>query len=242
MATTWLITREAEDARSERDAWHSRGVSAVIVPCVETKLLPWPWPTTAAVGVREFQLTLFTSRRAVASWSASGRPALDVIAALSPATSEALEHEHTTPTLTAEGGAVSLAEAVLTWWTAHHRPPTQVRYPTSEAGLHSPEQAEALRLLAKLGEVDRRVAYGVFPPANLRSSLEHTARGDWAISFASPSAVHHFFGSGAALEHAPSRVSCHGASTERAWNLARREGWPLAVNSREFPLTPKVAS
>lgn len=241
MATTWLITREGDDARSERDGWTSRGIDAVLVPCVETKLRPWPWPITETptrVRERGYQLTFFTSRRAVASWSASGRPALDVVAALSTATSEALEHEHTTPTLTAEGGAVALAQAVSTWWPTQPRPPTQVRYPTSDAGLHSPEQAEALRLLAKFCEVDRRIAYDVFAPAELRASLERCARGDWAISFASPSAVHHFFASGASFEHAPGRVTCHGGSTQRAWNAARPEGWPLA----EFPLTTKVTS
>ena len=238
VATTWLITREGDDARSEREAWTSRGIDAVLVPCVETQLRPWPWPAAETAH----HLTFFTSRRAVASWSTSARPPLDVVAALSPSTARALEAERTTPTITAAGGAVSLAEAVLGWWTAQHKPPTRVRYPTSDAGLQSPEQTDALRLLAKLGEIDRRIAYGVFPPADLRSSLERGARGDWAISFASPSAVHHFFASGAAFERAPSRVTCHGDSTERAWNVARPEGWPVAVNSSAFPLTTQVAS
>ncbi|MDP1826982.1 MAG: uroporphyrinogen-III synthase [Archangium sp.] len=268
METTWLITREADDARSERDAFLSRGERAVIVPCVETKLLEWPWsegespsPCEAGGGQvggtpalevspspqpsprsrRERELTFFTSRRAVASWSKTHAP-LNEVAALSPATSTALEAEHITPTITAEGGVVSLAEAVLAWWTARGTPRTLIRYPTSDAGLRSPEQTEALNLLRRVGEVDRRVVYVVAPPPNLRAALEQSTQGAWAISFASPSAVQHFFASGAAIARAPSRVACLGAATERAWNTARREGWPQAVNSREFPPTPKVTS
>lgn len=239
MPTTWLITREADDARSEREAWSARGVEALCVPCLETRLLPWPWSSPLP---ERSPLWFFTSRRSVESWCAAGRPALQDVAALSPATAEALKRAGVTPALTAEGGAASLAEQVLSWWTSRGSPPTQVCYPTSSAGLHSAEQAEAVRLLSKLGEVDRRLVYDVSAPAGLRDSLEQAARGDWALSFASPSAVQHFFAAGAAFTRPPLLVACLGASTGRAWNRARPQGWPDAVSSREFSSHPEVTS
>jgi uroporphyrinogen-III synthase len=235
VATTWLITREADDARSEREA---RGERSIVVPCVETKILPWPYlPPPAQRGEgRGEGLTFFTSRRAVASWLASRAP-LGEVASLSPATTDALKQSGITPAITSDGGVVSLAEAVVRVSRA-----TRIRYPTSDAGLRSPEQAEALRLLEKLGEVDRRVAYEVAAPAGLREALQAATRDDWSVSFASPSAVHHFFASNAVISRAPRDVACLGASTERAWNLARPEGWPPAVNSRASSPTTKVAS
>ena len=229
MSTTWLITREADDARAERDA---HGEGALVVPCVETKLLAWPWPASKK------NLTCFTSRRAVSAWVAAGKPTLGNVAALAPSTSAALEAAGLQPAITAEAGVVSLAEAVITW----AKGPLSIRYPTSDLGLESPEQTHALELLAKAGTVDRQVVYEIAAPANLRESLERSARGEWGISFASPSAVQHFFGSGAVLEQAPVRVACLGAATERAWNGARPAGWPLAFNSREVSPHPEVAS
>ncbi len=230
MATTWLITREADDARAEREA---RGAASIVVPCVETKLLPWPYKPGSGST-----LTFFTSRRSVASWVAAGKPPLDDVAALKPATSTMLEAEGLTPAITSEGGVVSLAEKVLAWAAG----PLTIRYPTSDLGLKSPEQARALELLQKAGTVDRRAVYEITAPSNLREALERSARGEWAISFASPSAVQHFFGSGAVLEQAPVRVACLGAATERAWNSARPAGWPQAVNTREAPTHPEAQS
>ena len=229
MPTTWLITREADDAHSELAAL---GEGAIAVPCVETKLLAWAWPASKK------SLTFFTSRRAVSAWVASGKPTLGNVAALKPATSSALEAEGVAPAVTSEGGVVSLAQAVIAW----AKGPLTIHYPTSDLGLKSPEQAQALEFLARAGTVDRQMVYEITAPSKLRESLERSARGEWAISFASPSAVHHFFGSGAVLEQAPVRVACLGAATERAWNSARPAGWPLAFNSRETFTHPEVAS
>lgn len=238
MATTWLITREADDAREEREAWSARGVNTVSVPCVETLSLPWPW----AGGEEAHRVTFFTSRRAVASWIAAGKPPLGAVAALAPATAEALRAEGVTPTVTADGGVIALARNLLAWWSARGCPPTQVHYPTSNAGLHAPEQAEALRLLSKLVEVDRQLAYEVRAPEGLKAALERAVEGDWAISFSSPSAVHHFLAAGAALARPPAEVACRGGSTRRAWNSARPAGWPEAVRSTEVSSHPEVAS
>lgn len=239
VATTWLLTRESDDAKE----------NAILVPCVKTTLLPWPWPPSS-LPARQFRhprsaaadgLTLFTSRRAVDSWVASARPTLNEVAALRPATSSALEQEGVTPLITSPSGVVGLAEAVRAWWISSGKPPLHLRYPTSEAGLRSAEQAEALSVLSEMGEVDRRLAYSVTAPQGLKESLERAARGDWSISFASPSAVEHFFASGAVIAGAPLEVICLGASTQRTWNTARPVGWPAAINSRESSHTEEVA-
>ncbi len=225
MATTWLLTRENDEPRAD----------AIVVPCVETRLLEWPFPLSPAaerVGVRGCELTLFTSPRAVAAWAAT-KPQLDKVAAVGPATSSALEKCGVTPDLTAEGGVVALAHAIRAWCSF----PVHFRYPTSNAGLDSPEQAEAIDLLSGIGKVDRQVAYEVTAPAGLRESLEGATKGDWAISFASPSAVHHFFAARPVITSAPKEAACLGASTVRAWNNGRPKDWPEAS-----PLTEKVAS
>jgi uroporphyrinogen-III synthase len=218
---TWLITREAEDARDERDTLEARGLQVVCVPCVETSSLPWPWPDAGDEVV-----TFFTSRRAVTSWLEAGRPSLGAVAAVAPATAEALEAAGVKPEVREAGGVVALAQAVLSWWRARGCPRTRVHYPTSNAGLHAPEQSEALRLLSKLVEVDRQLAYEVRAPEGLQQQLEAAARGAWAVTFSSPSAVHHFFSAGARIAHPPVEVQCRGGSTRRAWNKARPEGWP----------------
>lgn len=226
MATTWVITRETP----EPEEGEPRLPNAILVPCLETKLLPWPWASS------HDEVTLFTSRRAVAAWTSAGRPALGTTAALFPATSRALEREGLAPAITSESGAVGLARALERWWIAQGKPRLHVRYPTSDAGLHSDEQEEALRVLTGLGSVDRRVVYLVTAPAQLRQSLERAAKGDWSISFASPSAIQHFFAAHPVIETAPSLVACRGASTERAWNELRPESWPSAVSASDvFP-------
>ncbi|MDP2273891.1 MAG: uroporphyrinogen-III synthase [Archangium sp.] len=227
MATTWLLTRETDEPRAD----------AIVVPCVETKVLPWPFSARSApgerVGVRGCELTLFTSAKSVAAWVGSNRPPLQKVAALRPATSSELEKHGITPDITAEGGVVALAHAIRAWCNF----PVHFRYPTSNAGLDSPEQAEAIDLLSGIGKVDRRVAYEVTAPAGLRESLQGATKGDWAISFASPSAVHHFFAARAVITSAPKEAACLGASTVRAWNDRRPKDWPEAS-----PLTEKVAS
>jgi hypothetical protein len=274
VATTWLITRETEDAQDVREA------RSIFVPCVETKLLPWPWaplagsmevalgtvlsersrgrasgPSDQARGATaapsgctsdaaaprlrsertgsEFpiSITLFTSQRSVAAWVASGRPELGLSAALRPSTSKALEREGVAPGITSETGVVGLAERVEDWWIQQGRPALTIRYPTSDVGLQSAEQREAVQVLATLGSVDRRIAYQVTAPPLLRETLERVTKEDWSISFASPSAISNFFAAHAVIPRPPTQVACRGASTERAWNEARPESWPAAITT-----------
>lgn len=224
VSLTWLITREAEDASAERDALLARGHAPVVVPCVETVSLEWPWAHAATPSAR--LVTLFTSRRSVEAWVAAGKPALGEVAAIAPATAEALLAEGVAPTVSASGGVLALSQQVLAWWQAQGAPRTTLRYPTSNAGLHAPEQVQAVRILSKLLEVDRQLAYEVRAPDGLKAALERAAVGDWAVSFSSPSAVNHFFSVGAAFTAPPRQVECRGGSTRRAWHERRPAGWP----------------
>lgn len=233
MPTPWLITREADDARVDREVFDARGVPVIEVPCVETRWRAWPW--SSADG-----LTLFTSRRAVSAWERAGKPGLADVAAVSPSTSRALEELGVTPSLAIEGGVVPLAEAIVARWHALGRPATQVRYPTSGAGLTAPEQQRALELLSALGPVARQVVYEVQPPRGLAQALDAATRFDWAITFASPSAVSHFFAAVSA-PRPPRHVVCVGRSTARAWNELRPASWPGAVVSSDLRSTiPEV--
>lgn len=239
LVTTWLITREAEDAREERESLSARGLDSVTVPCVETVSLPWPWSTPAQGRT----LTFFTSRRSVLSWLAAGKPALGDAAAIAPATAQLLHEEGVTPVVESEGGVIPLSQKLLTWWRGVGCPALTVRYPTSNAGIHAPEQAEAVRLLSKLVEVDRQLAYEVRAPEGLRESLERATRAEWAVTFASPSAVKHFLFAGSAIARAPEQVICRGGSTRRAWNTARPAGWPEAHAATDVhPSHPEVHS
>lgn len=228
--TTWLLTREADDARVDREVLDARGVPVVEVPCVETAWRAWPWSSPA------LDVTFFTSRRAVEAWVRAGRPPLHEVVAVSPSTSGALRALDVVPVLEVEGGVVALAEHLAARWDVLGRPPTQVRYPTSSAGPGSAEQERALQVLAQLGEVDRRVVYDVRAPPGLEAALEAATQFSWSATFASPSAVSHFF---AALDapRPPHHVVCLGQSTARAWNELRPPAWPVAIPSRDLKST-----
>lgn len=224
VSLTWLVTREADDASAEGAALRARGHAPVVVPCVETVMLEWPWANAAAPKGR--LLTLFTSRRAVEAWVSAGKPLVGEVAAIAPSTADALVAEGVTPVVAAVGGVLALAQQVLAWWQAQGAPRTTLRYPTSNAGLHAPEQVQAVRILSKLVEVDRQLAYEVRAPDGLKAALEIAAVGDWAVSFSSPSAVNHFFSVGAGFTAPPKQVECRGGSTRRAWHERRPAGWP----------------
>lgn len=225
---TWLITREADDVSADRALHLARGMAPVSVPCVETVSIEWPW---ARAPLPEGKLvTLFTSRRSVEAWRVAGKPPLGEAAAIAPVTSELLRAEGVTPVVVAKGGVIALTQAVLAWWQAQGAPRTLVRYPTSNAGIHAPEQVQAMRILSKLVEVDRQLAYEVRAPEGLKASLERAIAdgGEWGVSFASPSAVNNFFSAGATFAQPPRQVDCRGGSTRRTWHERRPEGWPEA--------------
>ncbi len=195
----WVLTRELDDAKPLAEQ-----LGLEVVPCIERVDLPWPpWPrsplvfvTSAAVARRLLSLTAPPGTR---------------FAALKPATAALLRHA----TVTAEGGAVALAEAVKAWAPAGT--PLQILYPTSDKGLEQPEQAEAVRILETVGTVHRHAVYATRAPPGLAAALARH-RGDGFVFF-SPSAVENFRAAGGEA----SRVVCVGASTLRAWGGAPPE-------------------
>lgn len=190
----WVITREVEDARQLADE-----LGLTMVPCIERVELPWPpWPKAPLV----FVTSPSVARRLLRVTAAPGTK----FAALAPATHGLLKHA----VVTAEGGAVALAEAVVEW------APSQggrlvIFYPTSDQGLQQPEQLEAVRLLETVGTVHRHVIYETRAPAGLDGALAKH-KGDGFI-FYSPSAVRNFLAAGGEA----GKVVCIGASTARAW-------------------------
>jgi len=226
--TTWLLTREAEDAVAEAEVLTRHGLKWASVPCIECVTRPWPtWPH------REGTPVLFlTSRRAAAAlphgqeWRRSGPKAL--IASTAPGTKEWLEAHGHHVDVSATGGAEGLARALALEWQARGQPEWHLRYPTSDAGLQAPEQANAVAILKTLGPVDRAVVYETKPPAGLEERLEPHLSRPYGLSFSSPSAVKAFFAAVRRGVRAPERVVCFGGSTARTWDVGRPEGWPPA--------------
>jgi uroporphyrinogen-III synthase len=174
----------------------AREFELAIVPCMERLDRPWPpWPAAPLV----FVTSAWVARRVRLLTLPRGAR----VAALRPACAAVLPEADAT----AEGGAVALARAVSAWAT----PPVEILYPTSEKGLKTPEQAEAVAMLEGLGPVHRHVLYETRAPFGLADALSQH-RGDGFVFF-SPSAVEHFLAAGGEA----SRVICVGASTARAW-------------------------
>lgn len=224
VATTWFITRERADAEADCESLRHRGLEAVPLPCVTTRLLPWPWPDAEGDT-----MTVFTSRRAVDSWLKTNTR-LTRVASTAPATSHWLRRSGIQIELETDGGAVPLAQAILS-----AKRPARLRYPTSNLGLESHEQNAAVKLLEGF-PLDRQLAYEVKPPGELVEAARALHRGDYALAFASPSAVRYFLEL-AATSPTPRHVVCFGASTARAWDRSRPQSWPGAKFTRDLHST-----
>ncbi|MEW5738698.1 MAG: uroporphyrinogen-III synthase [Myxococcota bacterium] len=224
--TTWLLTREAEDAAAEAELLSKAGVKWASVPCIEFVARPWPeWPA------REGTPVLFiTSRRAATAippgdaWRSKDAPGM--IAATAPATRAWLEAHGHPVDFWARGGAEELARTLVAAWQAQGRPSWHVRYPTSDAGFSAAEQENAVALLKTVGPVDRAVVYETKSAEGLEDRLEPFLRLPYSLTFSSPSAVKAFLAACPKGSRPADRVVCFGASTVRAWNVGRPEGWP----------------
>lgn len=225
-AHRWLVTRAAEDAEAELGALREAGLRALGVPCVAFESLPWPrWRATAGEP-----LYVLTSRRAARAWLAAGEGGA-LLAATAPQTAALLDDAAAPVLVRALGGALGLAVALRDAWRAAGEPRWALRYPTSDAGEASPEQARALDVLAAVGPVERRVVYRTKAPRGLGRALGAALREPWSVTFHSPSAVAAFLAHRPAAAPPPAHVVCVGASTARAWQARRARGWPTAVES-----------
>lgn len=218
------MTREADDTASDAAALSRAGVPWASVPCIECVLKPWPaWPVRPGTPV-----LFFSSRRAARAYPPEAAGDGSLVTAVAPSTSAWLtEHGHAVE-LTAVGGAVALAKVVVAAWEARGRPAWHVRYPTSDAGQLSAEQAQAVALLERVGPVDRAVVYETGGPAGLEERLAPWLQSAYRLSFSSPSAVKAFLAACPRGAQTPAAVVCYGASTVRAWDVGRPEGWPPA--------------
>lgn len=228
VATTWLLTREAEDAVADAELLSRAGLSWASVPCIECVSRPWPsWPQREGTPVH-----FFTSRRAAAGlpvgseWR-KGR-STGLIAAVAPSTAAWLVSRGHAVDIEGAGGAEGLARKVLLEWQARGQPSWHFRYPTSDTGLHAPEQEAAVALLKTVGPVDRAVVYETRPPGALVDSLEPYFLAPYGVTFSSPSAVKAFLAACPRGVRAPDHVICFGSSTIRAWDVGRPADWPAA--------------
>lgn len=222
----WVITREADDGRSLVDQLVVRGADARLLPCIERNARPWPaelLPATAGRTVvfvtSAFAARLVVDHGARARWSEH----VD-IAAVVPATADVFARAGLPVVVHAAGGSVALAHAVVD--DAARAPIARILYPTSDAGLDAPEQAQALALLQTVSpDVRRGAVYGTAPPPDLARDLRRLPRPLGAVFF-SPSAVDAFVdawgdvaGDGAFVDVC---AVCSGASTARAWTARTR--------------------
>jgi uroporphyrinogen-III synthase len=224
VAVSWLITREAEDARADCAALAERGVEAWPVPCVEFQALPWPrW--TPGPGT---PLTVLSSKQAAQRYlEQPDRQGLK--AGMAPVTADLLARHGVSCTVVARGGAVALAEAVRAAWTLGGQPSWHVRWPTSDLGALTAEQGEALEVLKRVGPVQRAAVYRTRAPVGLADELHGLLKGPWSATFSSPSAVQAFVEAAPRDARAPLHVICLGRSTLRAWEAGRRPGWVEAL-------------
>ncbi len=224
--TPWAITRARDEAGRVVTELLAHGLSAFALPCIERIALPVE-PFTGP-GHR---VVLFTSIGAVeAAGAALTRSQPIEVAALAPITAAALGRLHVQPAIEASGGVVALAQAVCESLQRRGVEQPCFWYPTSDVGLEGADQADAVRLLERLGPVTRTVAYQTRAPASLPADLLALPAG-YGVFFASPSAVTNFYAAGPGLP--PRRVVCWGTSTLRE---ASRYDATAVVAPRDRPL------
>ncbi len=124
--------------------------------------------------------------------------------------------------------SASVIEAVRAAWERLDRP-ARALYPTSLAGLDSPEQRAAVAHLETNIQVGRVAVLDLRRPADLDARLEAAPPGArWVL--ASPSAARSLFECRSLPPAAA--VLCHGASTRAACGSGYPAGWPAPTLGR----------
>lgn len=208
----WAITRSDADARRVVEELRGAGVEAFALPCIERVLRPFPrWRPE---GHRVVLLTSTGAVEAVHRVLASAEP--HELAAIAPTTSQALRELGYRPTVEGFSGVVQLAQAVEERLHRRGINDAVFWYPSSDAGVTSAEQQEAVKRLEVLGPVTRPIVYEMRAPATLEAEVARLPP-HYGVFFASPSAVSNFF---AAHPTPPARVVCWGESTLHAARAA----------------------
>ena len=133
---------------------------------------------------------------------------------------------------------MALAHAAVA--EASREPIRRVLYPTSDVGLHTPEQARTMALLSTVTDDVRRAAvYATGPAPGLRERALALPR-DVGLVFFSPSAVDAFLDAVIPEVSERALALCLGDSTARAWDsrapshalrIARADALPDAILS-----------
>jgi uroporphyrinogen-III synthase len=204
----WVITREAEDAAPLVEKLRARGLDARCIPAIARRALPWPHTPPRALF---FVTSPYAARLVLDNVPQSARAA-HAFAAIAPKTTAVLRAAGVEAVVERAGGVVELARAV------DDQPiDLPVVYATSDAGVASDEQREAVAILERRHVVQRFTAYTTEADAALAASIA-SLPSTYAAVFFSPSAVDAF---ATALEEGPTPMNvpfavCIGASTHRA--------------------------
>lgn len=217
----WIITRPADEADRDVAVLRAHGLDATAIPLLERAMLPWT--------AERPDLVLLSSASVIpavldhwARWSPQPR-----VAAMLPETAARARQSGLPVDVAAPGGAVALAEAVLDAWARLGRP-ARALYPTSQAGLDSPEQARAIARLETCLLVDRVAVLELRTPIDLDDRVGRAPAGArWVI--ASPSAARVLFQTHEVPR--PSMLLCHGASTCDVALSMLPPGWPSPLRA-----------
>jgi len=226
----WNVARGAVEAAPWITALARLGLDARALPCIERAPLAWPdvlvpadAGRTVVVCTSGYAARLVAERRAQARWGEDV-----VLAAVAPATAAVLAAASVPVEISARGGSVALARAIVQAASAtnDHRhaatTTTRVLYPTSDQGMQQPEQRDALALLSTVsGDVRRAAVYTTTPAPGLAPAVARLPRPAGLVFF-SPSAVDAFVDVADAGLLASACAVCVGESSARAWQ--RRTG------------------
>lgn len=222
MSSPWVITRPREEAERDVAALLARGVPALALPVLERVALPWSAERPDLLILSSASV-IEAVRAAWAGWSPAPK-----VAAMAPETADQARAAGLPVHVEAPGGAQALAEAVRAAWERLDRP-ARALYPTSLAGLDSPEQRAAVAHLETNIQVGRVAVLDLRRPADLDARLEAAPPGArWVL--ASPSAARSLFECRSLPPAAA--VLCHGASTRAACGSGYPAGWPAPTLGR----------
>lgn len=229
------VTRPASQARALVDGLRELGAEPLVCPTIEIVDPPDPAPLRRAVEELDgYDWFVFTSANGVDRlWrelQVGGKdrlPAKAQVAAIGPATAEALEVRGTHPQIVPEEYvAEAVADALVAFGDLVGR---RVLLPRAAGA----RQVLPERLRAAGAEVDEVVTYQARPDAEGIASLASALRrGDVdMITFTASSTVRHFVEESGGTELGRARVAVIGPITARA---ARAAGVQVDVEAREY--------
>ena len=132
----------------------------------------------------------------VAALSRQFGPGL-VVAAVAPATRDALVARGVEVTLHSDGGIEALASTVLEWLSTRTGP-ARVLYPTSDAAVARRASSEGLSALAAVATVEQHAVYTLTAPNELPQRLQALTDAPRRMLFTSPSTIDAFLAAGGA--------------------------------------------